>query len=464
MNSSDYERWVDLVDREAMGESLSDEDSAFLDRFSQVDPVARAERDCLASLGDWSVRPDDGTRALADAAVRTVLARGAARRRRAVLFAASGVVAAAAAFALLVLRHPDAAPAASVAVPVVPTARLEYAAGSVEVGGKAAQAGARVALGAEVKAVAAPACLELESRMHLCLASGSRAQLTAIGGRIRRVDLLEGRVAVALDPLPRGERLSIVARGVWSSAVGTAFTVAILPNGQTETVVHEGKVAVGAELGGNIVGLHRVGTASAAGVTEGALADHAATQTPEWLALARVSERPIEGEGAQGSGEEHAAVAPAEPAPVAPKRVLPSRPVPPAASEAPQVERSASDWLRIARQALRDHQWSSAASAYLALLAAAPGSAEAHTSLVSLANLEIDRLGEPMSGLAHAQQYLSTGGGPLASEAWLAQIRAYRKMGRSELEATSIDTFLSRFPGAMESADLRRRRAELGSP
>jgi outer membrane protein assembly factor BamD (BamD/ComL family) len=110
---------------------------------------------------------------------------------------------------------------------------------------------------------------------------------------------------------------------------------------------------------------------------------------------------------------------------------------------------------------LREKRWADAATSYRAIVSTYPSSPEAHTVLVPLANLEVDRLGQAAAGLKHLDAYLATGG-PLSPEAELGKIRAFRSLGRSSDEARAIDAFLAAHPKSLDADTLKQRRSELG--
>lgn len=461
MTSSNYERWTELADRAAIGETLSAGDQDFLCEYAAGDPVAGAEAALWEAMGDLdateSAALDD---ALAERAVR--MARSAVRpassRRRSIVWAVGGALAAAAAVAALV---------SSKSSPLVRAARglsvVEYLVGEALADGARVEKLEHLAVGSVVEAVTGPVCVAVEPRIHACLTSGAKIKLSLVGAKERRVDLLSGRVAIALDPLPRGERFSVVAGGVWSTAVGTAFTVEIEPDGSVQTIVHEGKVAVGpATGGGSVVGAHKIGLSHGEDVTVVPLGDHTRTETPDWIALASVANRSIE---APAAPEVPAA------AEVAPKAATPSAPeMPPAAVELRVASREApitkvaappaADLLALARQSLRDKRWTDAAKAYRQLIAAYPSSPEARTVVVPLAKLEIDRLGQPAAALPSLDAYIASGA-TLVVEARSARIRAYRALGRQADELRAIDEFLAAHPSSVEATQLRERADSL---
>jgi len=455
--TEEYERWAELADRAAIGEALSSSDEEFLRAFAESDPLARAETDVWQAFFELDTdEMTDSDVARAERAVFAVqgAAQSARRSRRTLVWGMAGGLAAAAAVALLVRSADHGAPVAQ--GPSV----VEYLQGTARVDGAVVEKGAHLAMGSEVVAAGGPVCVAVEPHIHACLASGARVRLSQVGTAVRHVDLVEGRVAIALDPLPRGERFSVVANGVWSTAVGTAFTVEIVRlAGTVRTVVHEGKVAVGAEQGGSLVVAHKIGLGRPDGVSVETLLDHAPTETPEWAALASIANRSVEGPKAE---------APVEPAET-PKAEAPAEPAPETAAPAVSgrshtitkvATATASDLLSDARQALRDQRWADAAAAYQNLIKAYPSTPEAHTAVVPLAKLQIDRLGQPAAALPSLEAYIA-GGGSLVTEAQLARIRALAALGRKADEARAIDEFLAAHPSSLEADKLRTLRGTL---
>lgn len=450
--TTEYERWAELSDREATGEELSEIDRHFLISFSNEDERARAETALWERLAHLDAFGDDETtHRIADRAVAIV----SKKSRKGGIWAAwlaGGAVAAAAAAAVFAVGRGTGSSHAS--------ALLELSLGEVRAAGVLVRQGDRIEPGTEVTVSGGPACLELESKMHACLGDGAVLRVSSIGSALRRLDLVKGRVDAALAPLSAGQRFSVVAGGVWSTAVGTAFSVEVLANGAVETIVHEGKVRVGAENGGDVVTAHKIGL-SQGGVKVEGLGDHARTETPDWKALGRVAERSIEAPfEAAPEAPPTAAVAPVEPE-VSTAKVAHVEGAPKAAPKVVEPAATAADLLSQARQALREKRWADAASSYRAIIGTYPSSPEAHTVLVPLANLEVDRLGQANAAIKHLDAYLSSGG-PLVMEAELAKIRAFRSLGRASDEARAIDQFLAAHPKSLEAESLKQRRDALG--
>jgi thioredoxin-like negative regulator of GroEL len=122
---------------------------------------------------------------------------------------------------------------------------------------------------------------------------------------------------------------------------------------------------------------------------------------------------------------------------------------------------SASEMLTEARQLLRNERYEDAAARYQALREAYPESPEAHTVILSLAELQIDRLGQPQQALNGLEGYLRSGRGTLTEEARQIRIRALRALGKRDLEGDAIAEFLREHPRSFKAAALVQRLREL---
>lgn len=458
MTAMDPGRWEGLTDREAAEEPLTPAERALLAELRGQGGELSADDQLFARLALLDAEPGPADAALAERAVAAALAaRRAPVARRAWLAPASALAVAAAAALWLGTRSGP---------PAAATAEVELVTGTLLADGQAVGPGARLREGAVLVASGGPACVSLPAAVHACLADGARATLASLEAPARSVRLEAGRVAAALAPQRAGERFSIVARGVYSTAVGTAFSVAIDARGRSVTTVHEGKVQVGGRDDGPIVPSHKLGLSSGGAVEVADLEEHATTETPEWQALARVAGRSVEDETSLPAPR--AAIPSPEPRveePAAAQPVVAAAPAAPRAAAAP-VEAppaSAAELLAAARGALRARDFAGAAESYRKLVAAHPASPEASPAQVSLAALEIDQLAAPELGLARAETYLAHGG-PLELEARRAKVRALRALGRGASEARAIDELLAAHPATLEADALRARRAALAAP
>jgi len=531
-------RYAALSDRLALGERLAPDEHAFVLRMQETDPACRLEADLLENLGDLDVAPNEQTRALVDAVlgqiadggardeVVTVQPRHKARslsRRWAV--AGSCAAVAAAVLLYLSLSGRDGRP-----TDVSARIELVYLSGDITVGDAPTLSSSRLLVEGDVLTVrTGSACIAMDPEINVCAKAGARLQLTSVSAAMRRLDLLEGKIAVQLATQPEGSRLSIVSDGVWSTAVGTAFTVERSAEHGVQTTVLHGKVRVGeSDRHSKLVSAHqRARTANkvgAARVTE-VVAVSRSDESQEWALLGPTKlwntavSATLEISGAPGGAEvaldgQLIGIAPlstlvpaglrqidvrsggqslwsgeraltagereeislagielggmdedVDPATFtnveAPRAAAAAEPAKRRAAAKPAVATS-SELLREARTRLRPGQLDAAAPTYGELIKLHPASAEARSSLLSLAELELEHLGNARAALDYANRYLASGGGALAPEARETRVRALRSLGRRAEERVAIEEYLRVHPTSLRASTLANRLAELG--
>lgn len=537
----EYERWTDLVDRQAAGEQLSSEQVEFCERFGSEHPSCVRETEFLQELALLDVPPSPESRALVDAVLARISAEGmterptsdraadsnrqrAARVPRVIWLGGAAAAAAAVALAFVFVPREPVLKRSATVVPT-PSTRIElvYAAGEVKVDGVPVR-GSSVLLGAgsAISVGHGSACVAMDPGIDVCAGENTSFRLSDVRSAWRRIDLYAGKLAVQLIPQPEGFHLSIVADGVWSTAVGTAFTVERSATEGVETTVLQGKVRVGSDRRHEqIVTAHqraRVngGASTLSGVSR-------SDESPEWALLgpAKLWTDPVSAtlelrglppsaaiwldgqsigpaplstlipagshrlqalDGAKTIGTREfvaevgqltvlsfdAPMPERAPTPtLAPQaahatRVNAAVPLVDAPTPAPaSVSVSATTMLGEARRLMRAGQFRETAAQYEALRVAYPASPEAQAVLVSLAELQIDRFEQPSAALLNVARYLSGENTALAEEALKVRIRALRMLGDRAQEAEAIDEFLSAHPRSFQSAGLARRLAEI---
>lgn len=530
----EYRRWAELMDRRAAGEPLSADELAFCDHFSVEHPACARENELLAELADLDASPTEESRAVVDAALERLAAdaaraervelsrlRGRGRGSRAWLFGGAAAAAAVVAFVWALPRKE--APQPPVARPSPQSQRVElvYVSGDVRVNGVRLPIGssALLAEGSRVSvASGSAACVAMDPDIDVCAGEGSELLLSRTRTPWRRLDLVRGKVGVQLEPQPEGYRFSVVANDVWSTAVGTAFTVANEGERGVRTTVLHGKVRVGHDLGREqLVGAHQ--RADVVGTNASLVQVGRSEESSEWALLqpaslwhnpvastlvlhgepaaadvllddrligrsplstlipagnhrlqvrapGRISlERELASEVGKLSTvtydlaalqvEEHA------PSAARAKRAR-GRRVARATEEAAATSAdSAAEMLREAHRLMRADSFEAAAKQYEALRAQHPESPEANTVLVSLAELQLDRLGRPGAALDNLERYLSGRSLGLAEEARQVRIRALRALGEREGEIEAIQEFLRLHSRSFRAAALQRRLSEL---
>jgi hypothetical protein len=437
---------------------------------------------------------------------------------------AAAVAAVALAFVLFPGRGKESQ-AATVQQQPSPRVELVYAAGDVLVDGEPIAFGSTLlSEGSKVEVGKGSACIAMDPGIDICAGEHTRFALSRVHSPWRRIDLLEGKVGVQLAEQPEGFRLSIVADDVWNTAIGTAFTVEHAEKTGVRTTVLNGKVRVGGDGGSErLVSAHQ--RADVQGERASVLPVGRSDESPEWalLAPAKLWSNPVsatlEVRGAPPGSEvllngQTIGVAPLSTLFPAGMHTLQIRsdgrlsvarevvsevgqrtaisfegqalleaaeaPLPETAGRAPAAEprrqleklepsaepsaetvSATAGILSDARRLMRGNRFAEAAERYEALRAAYPQSPEAHTVLVSLAELQLDELGRPGEALRNLDLYLREGGGTLVEEARQARIRALRQLGRRAGEAEAISEFLYEHPRSFEAAALRRRLTEI---
>ena len=196
---NDFERYLELADREACDEALSADELAFCRAFEQKHPEACPELRAYSELSQLNAAPDAASRALVDSTLAQIESEDAARasedvkRLRGRRLPGFVVAIAAAAFALgsgyaLLSRNPSAARISS----TNPLARAElvYTSGTVTISDANGAAGRTLlSEGSTIATANGSACVLIDSDINVCLAPQSRMRLRTIASPARIVDL-----------------------------------------------------------------------------------------------------------------------------------------------------------------------------------------------------------------------------------------------------------------------------------
>lgn len=464
-------RWIALSDREAIDDVLGDDERAFLHSHAAECADCGREGALWQSFAEL-VEPTTST--VAQGAPAPV----APLRRRRAIFGALVATAAAVALAAVGVRfaaHGGVAtrrtatlPAQAVAVrPPLPEPRVHVAVaplgetrGELEVDGQLARVGDPVRVGALVVARRGPACLTVEPGVRACLVEGSRVRVTELSREARRLTLLVGKLAAALDPQPVGSSFGIVTREGTAIAVGTAYSVEVPDRGAIVTRVMHGTVLV--HSGGRA---RRV-TAHQMTAMDGELLDLPLADEARELALVASDA------SARALNDAPAPMSPQRPPEEAPSRVDRSkRAVWPAShpttrrtlpSATPPAEDSAPLLLLAAREARARGDAQAALRVYRELFERYEHSGEAHTARIPFGEMLLSD-GHARAALAAFERYLAQGG-PLAEEASFGRVRALRALGATSEERAALVDFLRSHPDSPLSAALRARAQTLGVP
>lgn len=415
------QRWVELSDRRAVGETLSAEEREFQEVHAASCPTCREESDIWRAISEPplavpSEREIDavllGARRLQSPAFRL--------QRGAVVAAAAATLACAAAVALWIALRParDGASVTQGAASAAPTM-------SQAVIGTAPMPRAEPA--DEMRSE--PGCSEVVAGITVCVASGTRIGSLVVNGAERTISLTRGRAVVSLVPQPPGTTFSVTTPSGRVTAVGTIFSVEVDAGGAAIVRVSEGRVLVRAEASAATRALR-------AGETLPIGAD-----TPRTL-LAADRERDL------------ALLPPA-------LRAHAQATNDATAPSTSGTQRASQDELLDQAQALRARgEFRRAVELYRKIYELSPGSASGRAALVAQGELQLSSLGDPQGALKAFNTYLARGGA-LAQEASFGKARALRALGRQAEERQTIERFIATYPEAPQSRVLRRRLAEL---
>jgi ferric-dicitrate binding protein FerR (iron transport regulator) len=496
MSRPECQPWIDISDREALGEIITEDER----RFQRVHEATC--RQCADEAAVWRSLDGAALESVLDEAMLekmlvlaraphasgapSTIRRAAPSRRRTVVGAVVGACALAAAVAFMARRPHLEAPLAINTVALPPPAALpvEPAPAATETLAPAAET--RVAAGNS------PTCRMLSPGATACLGAGSEVTTARLVLPRRLLDLVRGRVVVSLAPQAPGTSFGVATTAGTVTAVGTIFSVEIMGNGDTIARCERGEVVV--KAAGSTVEQHllageqlRIGDTHAAAP----LAQHDRRRDLSLLTYredrpsrgekSEVAEREERGssrneksaEAAHNSGEPRNMAEPSRAAEASraasepPRAAEPNGTVTPAPS-APRpagtgAPAPARDLLGRARALRAQGAFREAADAYRAAYASDRHGAEGRTALVALGGLLLSELNDPAGALQAFDGYLAEHKGVLTQEAEFGRIRALRALGRYESEKAAIQSFLGAHPEGPDAQVLRRRLESMGS-
>lgn len=453
MSRLDCERWVSLLDRQALEDLPSAEDARFQLEHVRGCPACAREQAVwqkLDTLHETATDEVERDVMLEDAALKTLwsvkpprlVGFTPAKRRIAVL---SGALALAAGTLLFFLQRPSAPDVqATVAHMTIGSGKAVGPAGAVR------RAGELVRAGETLRATDSALCLVIEAGVRACLSPGGELRVADVALSQRRIELLRGRLVASLEPQPAGTTFSVSTRTALVTAVGTIFAVEVGPK-DDQVLVRVLRGAVSVRAAGatpRILRAHQSLTFGAE--TPGDLDAH---QEEQDLALLR-----LEPEAAPASSGADITAPLASSDPGTAGTAVESA-APPAASATEPI--SAAALLRQALELRGRSRFAEAAQVYGKLLSSHRSSPEARAALVSLGDLQLSRLNNAAGALRSFEAYLAQGDPALRQEAEYGRIRALRALGRAAQERIAIERLLERFPSGVHADSMRARLQSL---
>jgi ferric-dicitrate binding protein FerR (iron transport regulator) len=494
MNRPECQPWIDISDREAIGEVVTEEERRYQRAHEATCKACADEAAVWRSLDGAALETMLDGRVLEQVLlaaraprvddVPLSIRRASPTRRRTLVGATLGACALAAAILMMARRPHVAPPVAAFSEKTTAPAIVPSETASPGPAPLAPSTETRIAAGPS------PTCRMISPGATACLGAGSEVATARLVSPRRLLDLVRGRVVVSLAPQAPGTSFGVATPAGTVTAVGTIFSVEMLANGDTIARCERGEVVVQAT--GSSAEQHlfageqlRIGDARAAAP----LGQHDRRRDLALLTYredrpAGRGERPSEiaereerstarndtarneksAESPRGLGEP--ARSAGEPSPTATMTAPPATPTPapapPRAAE-PSARGPVRDLLGRARALRTQGAFREAADAYRAAYASDPHGAEGRTALVALGGLLLSELNDPAGALAAFDGYLSERKGGLAQEAEFGRIRALRALGRYESEKAAIQSFLVAHPEGPDAQVLRRRLESMGT-
>ncbi len=504
MKQSDCERWVELSDRVAIGDPLSDADRRFEREHVVTCATCAAEARVWLTLSQSLEDRSEPPHSLEPLPRRSRFERRSGWRWG---LAGAGAVAAAAVAAVVWRAVPspeqDPRPTSGNESPSEARVSLVLVAGDVAVGGAQASAGAELRASDVVRVREGRACLSYAKGSSACVGEDTEVRLVATD-RDRRLMLESGAVVCRLDRQPPGVRFSVDTPQGRVTAKGTVFAVERLGDGGVGVRVHRGVVELETTTGsirdlhapaGAIIASGKIRRTETTGTdwhrdarlieaadlwAEGAVAPvdivaqpEAATIELDGIVLGASPVSILVGRGEHAltvtrsglvphrerfvvKGAERVSRMPVleavpPPAALAPPAVNPSGAH---RNAVPVAVPTADELLARARELRSSARYREAGAAYQQLLKVHPNSAEARAALVSLGELQLSQLGSPAAALRSFDGYL-VGGGALTQEARYGRIRALRQLGRTTEAQRASEEFVRDYPGSAQARSLR---------
>lgn len=420
--------------------------------------------------------------------------------------AGAGAALAAAAVALLSMHAADThEPLTAVDVEAAPAWALAFGSGDVELAADPQPlAGTLLEPGMRLQTRDGKACVRLPQLAVACLDQATVVLIPEPNGERYGLEVESGRVVVRVAPMPEGKHFSLSAGPLEARALGTFYVLEIEPTGSASVGVMEGRVRV-VRHASSVVLSPRQRTVAGRSLSEPVTLDPARADTYRALLPAHASSDVagvalhLKTEPAGASVELDGQVVGRSPLSLmttpgkrnATLRLEGYQPMtrsfeiepnernsfqlfslnradapPPTVTHGMKPTGrlvpapSAADLLRAARGLVGKGRWAEAAASYRRLRQLHPGSAEAHTVLVALGQLQLDRLGDPRAASRSFSAYLA-GGGALSQEAHYGKIRALRALGARPEERAAIEQYLARHPSGEDAPSLRKRLIRL---
>lgn len=453
MNRDSCARWVALSDREICGEPLSEGDHKWRREHARRCLACAAESQFYAKLDGVLTHPDYLDTAVAS--IRPV--RPSTKWVSLWTFAAAATITLGGfGYSHVTARSGAKRAAATTTQPV--SARLVAAYGQVKVAQQPPRIGQFLLTDHHVTTETGSACVSTTTRVTSCLDARSDARFTVDDARELRVELTQGKLLSQLEKQPENRPFTVQTPAGRITAKGTTFSVTVEDVSHVTVVLHEGRLWLETPTKASAI-LEAPASATLNGtITTHPLEVAAIDRDRALLERTRLSFSSRDGATAtrlEVTTEPEAATVTLDGTVLGPTPLsaFPSEPITPTSKPTPIT---AVELLERAQQARAQGKYSLCAGLYRQLLATHPGSNEARVSMVSLGELELQKLGHPALALRAFEQYLTVGGS-LIREARYGRIEALERLGRGAEALTHAQAFVSDYPKSIQADTLRRK-------
>jgi hypothetical protein len=343
---------------------------------------------------------------------------------------------------------------------LVPRSRFSLLHGDVTCGDTGVKLGGSVPLGKWIQTGKGQSAFALPTGIAVGMAEYSTARVFWNGNRRYDVEVNQGMALFSVDPTQSREGFFVRTPNGVIRVTGTLFSVAVRDGEDVDVYVHRGKVEIQAPN----QPIAYAGTGQTA-----SLKRNSVSVVPSADSVNEIS--PLYQLGCFDGGQTFSELTENE----CDRKVRkPSTRSNSAASathgaggsakwrKSPSVSPSngLAQLLESVTRARRENDWVEVASVYRRILRDYPGTPDSRTALVSLAQVEINRLNIPEAALRHFNNYLRTPG-TLEPEALYGKAKVYRQLNNSADEKRTLQKLISKYPGGPLSLAAEKRLREL---
>ena len=347
---------------------------------------------------------------------------------------------------------------------LVPQSRFSLLHGDVSCGDTAVKLGGSVPLGQWIETDRGQSAFALPTGIAVGLAEYSAARVFWNGNRRYEVEINQGMALFSVDPAKAREGFYVRTPQGVIQVTGTLFSVAIQEKGNVEVSLLRGKVELQppnqpvayVEAGQSAIWrsdsvkvepatktLQDVSPLYRLGCFDGGQTFSELTERECDSIDAAVSDHDTTGNHSRKSSgiqnwRSKSAVATADPT------------------------NSLAQLLHAVSQARRENDWGEVAALYRQIVRDYPGTSDARTALVSLAQVELNRLNNPKAALGHFNAYLRSPGS-LEPEALYGKAKAYRLTNNDTAEVKTLKKLVAKYPTGPISLAAEKRLRELSS-